>query len=538
MIAVWLIPYITLSKSFCFPALGKLNSAKIVFFLISNPIGSMWSMLTRQEAFRRIMQDASEEDLGEDWPNAMEIATVAAAAEELSWQNRATAIVQDLRSLRTAIDQVRATARAMAENATAEEKDTDEESKRTEETPKTSLGTSSTATQTPPDNPKFPEPTPASVKDLFTRARYELISHRDDSQIGTWVAVITLIGSIVIAFVKNVTAEQRKYLPRTVAIVSLGFYFVALVQISGNIGAFGKGYVSLKVIRRLQDDIKRVYLDTPGLFPFAQRIIDPIMETDTGKINIEDYLELNPIWRPNKSITSGSDDLRTDQPFKGSSAKPPSNRSRRSPMLLFFYSFCTVSISYGASLYVSYKAARRPGFGCQCLLWTCIYAIWLGNAANDWRRHCRSQKQDPQDNATRQRDWNNYVIINSICASLIILSLLAHISGFLNVCACNAGSLIPGPLHYVNLYQPTDEQWRRDWKQGGGAAAVGLLLNCLIILFLSYDRSVVPVPRRAGGLKARINHALEVALGSLRSSLLWTLSGAEEKDMNEKLFNG
>ena len=526
MVAVWLIPYITLCRSFCFPGLGKLNSAKTVILIISNPIGSMWSMLLRQESFRRIERAAVEAELNDSHlPNPRDIATVAAAIEEMTWKNRVGEIVNELRGIKLLNNR----------NSPLSDSDSVEHGSKTSCSVPQSDDTAHLETSKPSKHVH------TSLKELFSDARQELVLHRTESQAGTWIAVITLIGSIAIAFVKNVTSEQRKYLPRTIAIVYLGLHFVTLVQLSGNIGAFAKGYAALRSIRRLQRNIENLWVFDQSTKDKLFKLSRTILYEDEGKTHIDDLLEMNAVWRPDKSITLGDKHAHTGLSLKeetgkallGSLTDPEESADNGhqyrghgphdshisthrkpkfdwTPVLAFLCAFTTVSISYGGSLYVSYKAARREGFGCQCVLWTCIYGLWLINALIDWSIHLRSQRIR-RNTVNLERLWKRYVTWNSFVAASILIALTAHLCGLSNFCACNSGSLWPGRNHYVNLYPPTDTQWRKDWTQGGGAFALGLVLNCLIIVILTYGRS-------------------------MKSSCLWTLEEAEARKLDEDLY--
>ncbi|OCL04207.1 hypothetical protein AOQ84DRAFT_380838, partial [Glonium stellatum] len=72
----------------------------------------------------------------------------------------------------------------------------------------------------------------------FDRAHLEIISNRSESQLGTWFAIFGLGAALCSAFPRDWANRDTTWLPLTVANVTLTFHFIALVQISGNIGAF------------------------------------------------------------------------------------------------------------------------------------------------------------------------------------------------------------------------------------------------------------------------------------------------------------
>ena len=77
---------------FNFSPLGPKNTPAVVASILRNPIGSMWSMLIRQEVFCRVYQHAITAAI----PNPEDTNAVAAACDEFGWQDPSTLILQRL----------------------------------------------------------------------------------------------------------------------------------------------------------------------------------------------------------------------------------------------------------------------------------------------------------------------------------------------------------------------------------------------------------------------------------------------------------
>lgn len=179
MMSIWLVPFIFLIGSFHFPDLGKRNTILAVQSLISNPVGSMWSVLTRMEAYRRVYRMA----IYYGFSHPEDVATVAAACDEIGWHNPLPKVIEQLSLRQTTESSPEGPGSALDETEIA----------------------------------------------LFAQARNELISPHNNSQWPTWLAIIGLIGSLIVAFVKAVTAEQRKYVPHIISVMALAFYLITLV---------------------------------------------------------------------------------------------------------------------------------------------------------------------------------------------------------------------------------------------------------------------------------------------------------------------
>ena len=486
MVSLWLVPIVVLIGHFHFPALGKRNTLALVVSLVSNPIGCMWSMLTRQEAFRRLYRKACTM-VDRDIPIAKAIATVAAACDEIAWQNPLEDIEKFLRSQ---IESSRENNSSQEESSDGNGKSSGEKvsEQGSNDGSKSSKSSHSTSEEKQPMNAidssrSLNVALRSDVTLPFVRARIDLITNRDGSQLTTWLAIVGLIGSLVSAFVKNVTAEQRQYLPRTIAMVNLGVHFITLVQISGNIGRSRSIYGPLHIIRRLQSELRAqlgatfdIDYDFDDSSTLVERQIIPNYESWMEKAP---YLGANPTWRPNKSLAlHGAGD--------------------RHPYWLLFCSFVVVSISFASALFVSLKAARRPGYGCQCLTWTVIYCVWLLNAGIDYLVHriTEDKKKGLSRNKIRRFRclWKYYFFKDLVVTIGILAAVLVYVIGLSSTCTCSAGSIVGSQSHnYVNLWSATDRQWSQDWIQGGGASTVSLALNCLFVLILTWDQDSKPI---------------------------------------------
>jgi hypothetical protein len=101
---LWVLPVLVLAAHFHFLPFGNINSLSVVASIIGNPIGSLYSMLTRLELFRRqyrraVAKGFPHSELG---PGnvAADIAAVCAACDELGLNDPFDSIVSHLEKRR------------------------------------------------------------------------------------------------------------------------------------------------------------------------------------------------------------------------------------------------------------------------------------------------------------------------------------------------------------------------------------------------------------------------------------------------------
>lgn len=202
---LWVLPAVILIAHFQFAPLSAWNTCSIVIHLLGDPVDSMWSMLTRQEVNRRLHRLATHSGLPEAFVN------IWAAYEELGWHEVSSFTIRNLCKWNTAANPgpmfTRTSARISLLNHVESY--------------------------------------------LIKRASYRLSSNRFNSSLGTWTAIIGLLGALAGAFICTWTQRLNNQTPHMIAIVTLLFHFIALIKISGNIGAFTSSTAAVDVLQEL-----------------------------------------------------------------------------------------------------------------------------------------------------------------------------------------------------------------------------------------------------------------------------------------------
>lgn len=240
-------PAIVLISHYHFAPLGVKNTVAVIIHLTGDPIDSIWSMLTRQEANRRFYRCAVQSKLIRD----QTVATIWSSYDELGWQDAAFNFFRSLKMRESAQRCGRRSSGSY--NSARGSSTTSRGSKSVSRSPRGQspfsrghyglLDTDSTS--------KLDEP----ELYLIQIAAQRITSNRSDSGLQTWVAIISMIGAEVSAFLHTVSSEVDNQQYHTIVIVTLLFIFISLVKISGNIGAFTSSTTVLDIIQELRRDL-------------------------------------------------------------------------------------------------------------------------------------------------------------------------------------------------------------------------------------------------------------------------------------------
>ena len=259
--SLWVLPAVILISHFLFPPLPWQNYAFVIFHAIGDPIDSLWSMLARQEAQRRLYHAAGDIP----GPIGKYIATVWSAYEEVGWQDASSDLNRSL----------------VSRNRRA--------------------------------------PNREEMYHIML-ASHELSSNRLESQLTTWVAILALVSALITAYVRTVEQNTRidNQTAHTIAVVALLFIFIPLVKISGNIGSFKSTSTAVAAIeklrRNLQGCISETKTDTASL-QSELPLFPPLNLHSDGRAkerNVEIWPRLamwtgmNSSWRPCKKVRGRS----------------------------------------------------------------------------------------------------------------------------------------------------------------------------------------------------------------------------------------
>jgi hypothetical protein len=458
---LWLVPVVVLVVHFHFAPLSGLNICQVIFHLLGDPIDSMWSMLTRQEVNRRFFRRATTSALLGGQP----LATILSAYDELGWQDASTHFFESLRA-RTPIE------------PPTEISTTPEEEVETSQSSNSRLPTFLKPSPEPTTQETHFEIHPDEIEIHHIQvAAQRITSNRSESQLTTWIAIGSLVGALIGAFIRTYTLRLNNQTSHTIASVSLLFIFIPLVKISGNIGAFTSSTAAVNIIQELRHNLQEhdrsLEADRPCLFPpfvfderacwygntglkdsniqqpstpaiesgDTERLLENIADDSEEVKNLENWpsmaawLGMNSSWRPEKQITTKDQYVSSD----------------RSPSTLFIYSALFVyGGSYSPALILSYFTPL-VGFGCRSGAWTFIAFLWTLSCVIDiiLKRTISSAK----------KLWTWTIMKDFVFSLLIVLTMIVVQVGLFNSCWCRSG----GKQSYIDLNPLTNEEWNTGW---------------------------------------------------------------------------
>lgn len=226
-------------------------------------------MLIRQEVFRRVYRRA----IAAATPNPEDITAVAAACDKFGWQDPSALILQRLEAR---VKHPDSAAKLPQNNPVDTESERISDGIQTPDTTRTKKGISGEEIELDTNETEAQlqesEPIPQTIQEeveagltsildpaeqyCFARVHLEIISNRNESRLGTWFAIFGLIAALCSAFLKNWANQYTAWLPQTIANVTLAFRFIALAQISGNIGAFTSAFGPLGALQTLRWKLK------------------------------------------------------------------------------------------------------------------------------------------------------------------------------------------------------------------------------------------------------------------------------------------
>jgi hypothetical protein len=427
--SLWVLPAVILISHFLFPPLPWRNYVFVIFHAIGDPIDSLWSMLARQEAQRRLYRAARKLNIpGLIDPNDHKyIATVWSAYEEVGWQDASSDLNKS------------------------------------------------------PASGNWRAPNREEMYHIML-ASHELSSNRLESQLTTWVAILALVSALATAYVRTVEQNTRidNQTAHTIAVVALLFIFIPLVKISGNIGSFKSTSTAVAAIeklrRNLQGCISETETDTAS--PQSELQLFPPLnlqpeDHEMGELhpggrprqrNIEIWPGLamwtgmNSSWRPCK---------------KGRATEQASGRSQYLPLLCAFIFVLMGSSAPAIFLSATNRADRQiVGFGCRSATWTLVSVLWLVSFGIDYILRWRFREKDL---------WVRTIFKDSLFALIVIGLVLIVQIGLYNSCWCRSNIISLGVNANVNLNPFSDSEWRRAKIQWSVIPAGGLAIICFFL---------------------------------------------------------
>jgi hypothetical protein len=483
----WVVPSLVLISHYHFAPLPATNSLAVIAHLLGDPIDSIWSMLTRQEANRRFHRRAASSSL---LPKHA-VATIWSAYDEVGWRDASAYFFESLRSRDQ--EQVppnqsggngppEGSRRASRSPAGAGQARQRRKARRIRLWNRRSFESQDTNFNAPPDETEIY---------YIELAAQRLTSNRSESQLTTWVAILTLFGGLGAAYVRTWINRANNQTSHTLAVVVLLFIFISLVKISGNIGSFTSSSAVVDIIQELRRNLQ-VYNEEQGrrnrrpLFPAfhldekarwdseprteegephpgpdpdiaiqapnradvdveAVRLLPEDPGSDQEVENLEQwpsmagYLGMNSCWRPLKRITTKDNYVYSD----------------REPVTLLVISFLfVIGGSYAPALCLAYFTPLK-GFGCRSLAWTLVALMWLVSLIIDGALQHYIKPA--------RKLWRWTVVKDTVVSAWFIGSVLIVQLGLFNSCWCRSGALTNSNPNFINLNPLSDSDWMQGW---------------------------------------------------------------------------
>jgi hypothetical protein len=463
---MWVVPAIILIAHFHYSSLGMRNTCAVIAGLLGNPIGTLWAMLTRQEIHRRCYTRVSQ--VLED-SIAKDVAAVAAACDEYGWCDILDQILPVLRNRQ----------RLPRDNQNNHKSVIRRFNLSTIANQLFRLSKRRPGARRAPGGIAEDSIDPRSCLDpyeqyQFAYTREKLITYRSESNMGTWFAIGGLIAALIGAFVRQ--WENRETLSGSLAIITLAYHFVPLVQISGSLGAFTFALGPLQAIQKLRRKLKahsrarasettfRLSLDAEDIWKRLHPITTQLCRDETERVpDNENFAAALTDWTRTASYLGGNSSWRPQKRIRLENIK-----SDWAPLQLLVVSVGLVAISYATALTLDYTWPYSEGFGCSCLIWTLIFFAWVLSVALDILI-CRGGHSFEQL-------WRRTFYKDVIMSTLVLTAgIIKHI-GAVNTCLCLTGSLF-GTLE-INVWPLAEYQWKLSWTRSPGEAFIGLWLTC------------------------------------------------------------
>jgi hypothetical protein len=499
---LWLLPVIILAAHFHFPPLGWKNIIATTVSIAGNPVGCLWSLLTRHEVFRRAYRRANAAGFGKD--TAADIATIAAACDEFGWHDPLEVVFLALRK-----------------RMRVEEKDKEENGEKTKEQKVIANASDPLMKAAKHEGPDaqcglFLD----QIEEYYIAcARQELVSYRHDSQLATWFAIVGLVGAVIAAFFRVWMSRDKPFSTRTVPMVIMTFHLLAIVQLSGTLGAFTSILGPLDALHKLQRRLDNHYVthDIPEdrRLDFASKISCETDSTSAIWLKKASYTGMNPTWRPDKHLKVSDIHLSRD----------------RSPAWLLAYSLLFVSISVAAAICHSFFQIGNFGFGCRCLTWSLIGLSWLGSLGADQLLQYTIKRPGIPQREVYRRLWLWTAVKDGTVSTCVAITTLCMHIGMTSTCYCYTGTLFGGK--FINLWPLTQDQERVRWIQLVLTPLVALILICILLVVLQYDKNAATLLNRTLCSRTLLcpdreeRHRIMMALEQKRIKLTQVLADTE-----------
>lgn len=203
--------------------------------------------------------------------------------------------------------------------------------------------------------------------EVILQASRNITANRSSSRIGTWIAILSMLGALFTAYVRTRAMKIDDQTSHTIAIVSMLSYYMLMVK-----GPLNSSSDAVEVILQLHKTL-RDHSRISELFSslqFSRNMAwttnqkhqsEPSIPPDiTDWPSIAPALGMNIVFRPIKSIDITS-----------------SRHDKRPWQLLIYSALFAIAGSYLPAFFLSYFTFATIGFGCRCFAWTIIASFWL-----------------------------------------------------------------------------------------------------------------------------------------------------------------
>jgi hypothetical protein len=488
-ISTWVIPAIILIAHFHFPPVGTMNRILIASHVLSDPIDSLWSLLTRIEIHRRLYNLAVARRLR----SARAIATIWAAYDELNFHDPSGFFLLHLQIKRDSMLELGHFLEVAGYSQPSRSRTVQLPHTRTSQSISSTFWTWLLQRMKPAvqqailnqEDERFIEMlsnTERRVIYLIERAAKRLVENRSASSLASWMSIFGLMGALLGAYVRTLMRRLENQTAHTIALVTLLFVVVPIVKLSSNVGAFTSTTAAVDIIQELRQKLPHEW----KLFPDLRISNLQPQSRDTQALEVQSLLSADDeetsqlkTWPP---IAAYSGMISSYRPSKISDQSGVAHSS-----IIFIVSFVLViGVCYMPALFISYLAPLK-GFACRSAAWTVIACLWVFSAVVDITLSLLS---DPKNSRlyprwrwveNKENMWFAVTRKDLIIATIITLIVMAQLIGFYNTCYCRSGEFNNQKPNFVNLNPLTDAEWDDGWRWWVAAPCVSLLTILLFV---------------------------------------------------------
>jgi hypothetical protein len=478
-VSLWVLPALILLTHFCFAKLGINNHFAVILHAIGDPIDSIWSLLTRYEAHRRLLRTADQ--IWNIYPSLEQL--VQEDADTRSDDDRVIKFLRaiKLRGLANFISKRRYPApSSMPEHIAAISAAYEEHGGET----------AICQFERVIDDRHKAGRQLMSPKELLSikRASHQLAKHRSASPVMALVPILSLALGLASAINRTIQQSEASLTrlsnetSHTIALLSLFFVFIPMVSFSGTLGVFSTVTGAAEILQDLRQALEEESGSGSPLFSILETFSHCCHEDhDATSVEIDTwphlarYSGMNSTYRRCKYLLQHPENESIPNRLKHVFLPWTRKGPDRSHDLLLCYSL--IFVIFGASIPAIFLSAtnhadeRVVAVGCRTLCWLGISGLWMTSTPLTWATKFRYSEPKTR--------WRRTIYKDGAVVFLIFVAVVLMQIGIFNSCWCRA-SFYP----WINIMPYQDWEWRQTKARWGSIAPAFFVFDLAIIAWI------------------------------------------------------